>query len=156
MDDDIHCTKGGDMVRFLISIFLMMTLLCGVLLIEGFNPVALFAFTPFIVAIGIPLFASLGIWGFRDLIDVFRHAFLTDKTGIVDKSVNICTFYERLFYLSGLVGTILGFSIILFRINTLGSKSEICRAAAYSLIPSLYGIFFAVIARMVNARIKNR
>lgn len=143
------------MIRFTISFLMMVLLLCGVLLIEGFNPVTLFAFTPFVVAVGIPLFASLGIWGIRDLIDVLRHAFLSGKNGNVDKSVNICSFYERLFYLSGLVGTILGFSIILFRIDTLGSKSEICRATAYSLIPSVYGIFFAVIARMMNARIKN-
>ena len=144
------------MIRFTISFLMMILLLCGVLLIEGFNPVALFAFTPFVVAVGIPLFASLGIWGIRDLIDVLRHAFLSGKNGNTEKSVNICVFYEKLFYLSGIVGTILGLSIILFRIDTLGSKSEICRAAAYSLIPSLYGIFFAVIARMMNARIKNR
>ena len=144
------------MVRFIISVLMMVLLLCGVLFIEGFNPVALFAFTPFIVVVGIPVFASLGIWGIRDLFDVLRHAFLSAKTGNAEKSMGICIFYERLFYLSGIAGTILGFSIVLFRIDQLGSRSEICRAVAYSLLPSVYGILFAVITRMINARIKNR
>ena len=144
------------MIRFTISVLLMVLLLCGVLLIEGFNPVALFAFTPFVVAVGIPVFASLGIWGFRDLLDVLRHAFLSGKTGNTEKSVSICNFYERLFYISGIVGTILGFSIVLFRIDQLGTRNEICRAAAYCLIPSVYGILFAVLARMMHARIENR
>ena len=143
------------MIRFIVSVLLMIMLICGILIIEGFHPGSFAAFTPFAAAIGIPFVASLGIWGFGDLAGVFRDAFSVRKSGDREKSLRICVFYERLLYLAGITGTILGSIAVLLKIVELGSMNAVCRGFAVSLLSSVYAAVFAAIVRIIAARIEN-
>lgn len=49
------------MIRFIVSILLMTLVVCGALVLEGFNPAVFLGFTSFLIVLGIPLFASLGV-----------------------------------------------------------------------------------------------
>ena len=142
------------MIRFIVSILLMTLVVCGALVLEGFNPAVFLGFTSFLIVLGIPLFASLGVWKAPDLINVWRDAFSSSQRQSSKESLAVIGFCERLFYLSGVCGTLLGFAAVLLRYGQLGSVENVCRGLAYSLLCLIYAMLFASVSRILHARIE--
>lgn len=142
------------MIRFIVSILLMTAVVCAALVLEGFNPAVFLGFTSFLIVLGIPVFASLGVWNESDLINVWRDAFSGSQRPSSKESLALIAFCERLFCLSGICGTLLGFAAVLLRYGQLGTMENVWRGFAYSLLCLIYAMLFAAISRILHARIE--
>ena len=142
------------MIRFIVSSFLMTLVVCGALMLEGFNPAVFLGFTSFLIVLGIPLFSSFGVWKTADIINVWKDAFSPSPRPSSKESLAVIAFHERLFYLSGVCGTLLGFAAVLLRYGQLGTIENVCRGLAYSLLCLIYAMLFAAVSRILHARIE--
>ena len=142
------------MIRCIVSILLMALVVCAALVLEGFNPAVFLGFTSFLIVLGIPLFASLGVWKASDLVNVWKDAFSASQRPSSKESLAVTIFWGRLFYLSGVCGTLLGFAAVLLRFGKLGSPENICRGFAYSLLCLIYAMLFAAVSRILHAKIE--
>ncbi len=141
------------MLRFIISFILILGSIAAALLLEGFNPVNLAAFTALLVVLSIPLFASFGVWKISEVLKAWTDPFVNKKADTFAVSLSILEFQEKLFYLSGAAGTILGFIIVLRTVQT-QPIDKVCFGFAASLISLLYGLLLATVMRVLRARIE--
>jgi flagellar motor component MotA len=143
------------MIRFLISIFFAFGAVIFAVFIEGFNPINLIGFSAFLVAVSIPLISSFGVWKAGEIVIAWKDPFSKKKNDSFAVSMKILEFQEKLFYISGIVGLILGFIIVLNNIKFYQTIDRICFGIAATLICPLYGILFAAVMRVMRARIDN-
>lgn len=139
------------MSRFILVIELVLGVIAGIIALEGCNLWSYLGFSAFTITVFVPFFASLAVWKFKDLMQVWRDSFSKDKKSMTIKtSLKILDFNERLFYLTGFICLILGIVLIL---STISDLSKLARGFAYSLNGLLYGLFFAAVTRILKARI---
>ena len=139
------------MVRFITGLALLLALVCGAVLIEGGNLLGYIGISAFLVVFFPAVFASLAVWRARDLGQAFRDALGAHAgTGSRDRSVRIWTFFERVFYLSGVLGWLVGVVLILSSLAP--DTSSLSRAFSASLIAMVYGVLFGIAARILRCR----
>jgi len=142
-----------DMIRFIVSVILVLGAVVGAIFLEGFTPKVLMGFSAFLIVAGVPVFSSFGIWKINEVFTAWKDPFVKQKAGTFAVSLKILEFQEKLFYISGMTGTIIGFILVL---NTIQGQAvdQIGRSFAASLIAVLYGLIFAVLIRILRARIE--
>ncbi|HVP18931.1 MAG TPA: hypothetical protein VMU36_08025 [Spirochaetia bacterium] len=139
------------MVRFFTGLVLLLALVCGAILIEGGDLLGYVGFTAFMIVFFPAVVASLAVWKARDLGQAFRDA-LGEHGGdhSAGRSVRIWAFYERVFYLSGVLGWLTGVVLIL---GTRASDTPLLgRPFSASLTAVIYGVFFGIVARILRYR----
>jgi hypothetical protein len=143
------------MLRFIISIFLAFGFALLAVFLEGFNPINLIGFSAFLVAVSIPIISSFGVWKAGEVITAWRDPFSKKRKDSFAVSIKILEFQEKLFYVSGIVGLILGSIIVLNNIKFYQTIERVCFGVAATLICPLYGLLFASITRVMQARVDN-
>jgi flagellar motor component MotA len=138
------------MVKFIISLFLIFFTIAGALLLEGGDPVSYLGITAFIIVFFIPVFASMGVWGLSEIGNLWVDSFSKKKTPTLKVSLKIIDFYEKGFYISGILCTVLGIIFVLAHIEKL---EVLGRGLALSFLGILYGLIFGLIARILRARL---
>lgn len=142
------------MVRFIVSIVLMLVVMAGIITIEGGILLTYLGISSFTIMVFVPFFASLAIWKLKDLNQVWKDAFSRElKTSTLRTSLKILDFYERLYYLTGLICMILGFVLVLSKIEDI---TKLGKGLAYSLNGILYALFFAAVTRILKTRVTNK
>jgi len=141
------------MVRFIVSVVLMLGSLAGAVVLEKGSLLAYIGFTALIIEVLMPLFAMLAVWKLADISKAFGDAF-TDKpdTGSRARSIRVWEFTEKVCYAAGVVGVILGAVLVIARVSS--SVAELGRALAASLLAPLYGVLFGVVCRILKARVE--
>jgi flagellar motor component MotA len=141
------------MIRFIVSVILMLASLAGAVVLENGNPLAYIGFTALLIEVLMPLFAMLAVWKLADIGRAFGDAFNgTSDTGSRARSVRVWEFTEKVCYAAGVIGLILGAVLVLARVSS--SPSELGRALGASLLSPLYGVLFGVICRILRARVE--
>ena len=145
------------MKRFTVFTVLMFAVVCAVLFLEGGFAIfkSFLGFSAFLIVVGVPFFATLGAWSIKDLGAMWRDAFSDRKSASMEASQNILLFNEKLYYVAGITGTLLGFVLILSGIGPDMGIAMIGRACAASLLATVYGLLFGIVARIMHARIGN-
>ena len=143
------------MIRFLIFIFLAFGSVILAVALEGFNPINLIGFTSLLVALSIPVLSSFGVWKAAEVAAAWKDPFSKKKKDSFPVSMKILEFQEKLFYISSIVGTLLGLILVLCNIKAQLPIEKTFFGIAATLICPLYGLFFAAIMRVMRARIDN-
>ncbi len=143
------------MIRFLIFIFLAFGAVILAVALEGFNPINLLGFSALLVAVSIPIISSFGVWKAAEVVCAWKDPFSKKKKDSFPVSMKILKFQEKLFYISGVIGLILGSIIVLNNIKFYQTIERICFGIAATLICPLYGLLFAAIMQVMRARIGN-
>jgi flagellar motor component MotA len=143
------------MIRFTISVGVTIGAIVAAVIFEGFNPMFFLGFTAFLVVVSIPVITSFGVWNARDVFTAWRDPFTRKKSESFAVSMKVLAFQEKLFYISGAVGTIIGSILVLNSIQNL-AIDKICAGFAATLIAMLYGLLFAAIMRILQARIDSK
>jgi hypothetical protein len=143
------------MRRFLISVIFAFCAVVLAVMLEGFNPVYLFAFTSFLVVVSIPVISSFGVWNAGEVFTAWKDPFSKEIRNSFNVSLKILEFQEKLFYISGITGLILGSVIVLYSMKTNQSPDKAYFGLAASLTCPLYGLIFVTVLRIMRARIEN-
>ena len=140
------------MIRFIISIILTLSAVIGAVFLEGFSPKVLLGFTSFLVVVSIPVFSSFGVWSAKEVFTAWTDPFSKKKSDTFAVSLKILDFQEKLFYISGITGTVIGCILVL---NTVQAQPiyNLCAGFAASLVSILNGLLFAAIMRILSARV---
>jgi len=144
------------MSRFIIGVVLLLVLIGGAILLEGGSLLGLVGISAFIVVFFPAVFAALAVWKVGAIGQAFRDSL--GKSGGADaaRSVRIWAFYERLFYLSPVLGWFLGAILILSNLGNPEVALRMPRAVAASCLPFVYGIFFGILSRVLRSRAEGR
>jgi flagellar motor component MotA len=146
--------KEEFMFKFFVSAILMTATIAGIYALEGGDLMNFISFSTFMIVAFVPFFASLAVWKFQDLLQVWKDAFAkTKNSSSMRLSCKILDFYEKLFYLSGLICLLVG---VIFVLSRLSDISKLGSGLAYTLSGLLYGLYFGVIARILKSRIENK
>lgn len=141
------------MFKFFLCTILMFATIEGIYVLEGGNLMNFISISTFIIVAFVPFFASLAVWKFRDLFQVWKDAFSRSKNVPGMKlSCRILDFYEKIFYLSGFVCLLLGVILLLSKLT---ETAKLASGLAYTFTGVLYGFFFGIIARILKSRIEN-
>ncbi len=137
------------MIRFIVCLVLAIAVIFGVVAVEGGSLLALFALTPFLLVVLLPVLAALAAFRPKDLLRAFTEAFGKKSS---DRSEQVCRFFEKMFVAVGIIGTLLGVIITLSNVREL---SKIGSPLAVTLLCPLYAAVFWTITRVWRARLKN-
>ncbi len=141
------------MIRFIVSLLLLLGSIAAAFILERGNPLALVGVTALFVEVLIPFFALLAVWRLAEVGRAFADAFTRKADSPTRaRSVRVWEFTEKICYAAGFIGLILGVVLSLARIS--GSLADLGRALAISLMAPLYGIIFAVVCRILRARVE--
>jgi flagellar motor component MotA len=141
------------MVRFIVALVLLLATLVGAVVIEGGNPLAYIGLSGLIIALLVPLFAMLAVWGFAEIGRAFGDAFSQKaRAKSRETSVRIWAFTETVCYVTGVVAFILGGVLVLSRIA--GSLEQLGRALAVCFLGPLYGVLLGIFCRIMRARVQ--
>jgi flagellar motor component MotA len=140
------------MVRFIVSLALLLASLLGVVLLEKGNPLDYLGASAFMVELLVPLFAMLAVWRLAEIGRAFGDAF-SKKADAASRarSVRIWEFTEKVCYAAAVIGLILGTVLILSRVSA--SVNELGRAFGVSLVAPLYGVMLGIVCRILRARV---
>jgi flagellar motor component MotA len=139
------------MARFLFGTLAIVATFVFLFLFEGGNLPSLLMLSPFLIVILVPAFAVLAVWSLEDWGRAWRDGFARGDADRAPDSAELWAFYERMCYLSSIVGFILGLVIIL---SNLGDLSTIGRPLAVGLMTPVYAILFGIVARILRARVE--
>lgn len=140
------------MKRFLFGTIAALLCLGFAFFIEGGRIGALFLPSPFIIAFGVPLFATLAVWNFKAWARAWGDAMAPAReSGSREASARLWGFYEKACYAAGIVAFFLGSIIIL---SSPGQEAAGLKASfAVDLIAPLYALLLALIARILRHRV---
>jgi flagellar motor component MotA len=138
------------MVRFLVGVALLLALVVGVILLEGGNPSGFIAIASFIVVFGPAVCAAFAVWKPAAIGQAFRDALGTRNDATAARSARVWALLERMFIIWGIIGWLSGAVLILSRVSA--DTAELGRAFAISIIGPIYGVFFAILSRILHAR----
>ncbi len=145
------------MARFIVGVVALLALVAGAILLEGGRLLPYVGVSAFIVVFFPPLFASLAVWRGRDIAQAFRDSLGTKAAGGRGaRSARIWALFERVFYLSGVLGWLLGVILILSALGSHPDTFVLTRALSASLLPLVYGILLGILARVLRARAEGR
>ncbi len=139
------------MARFLLGTVAIFATFVSIFLFEGGNLPSLLMLSPLLIVILVPAFAVLAVWSLKDWGRAWRDGFARADAGCAPGSAELWAFYERMCYLSSVVGFILGLVLIL---SNLTDISTIGRPLAVGLMTPVYAILFGVVARILRARVE--
>ena len=110
------------------------------------------------IVVCVPAFAVLAVWGFRDWGRAWKDAFAAGPTSSASagistalSSAKLWDFYEKASYIAGIVGFILGLTIIGSNADVL---AQLGRSFAVNCITPILAILFAMVARILKARVE--
>lgn len=138
------------MVRFVTCLLLSVGVIFAVVLFEGGRLLALFALSPFLLVVLVPVLASLAVYRPKDLLRAFNDAFTKKKPD--GRSEEICRFYEKMFIVVGVIGTLLGVIVTLGNLRELANMGS---PLAVTLLCPLYAAIFYLITRVWRTKLKN-
>jgi flagellar motor component MotA len=137
------------MFRFSAGLILLFALIIGCVVLEGFNPIHLLQPTTLLIIVFCPIFASLAVWKVSSIKQAFQDALGKKKNeSSFSRSVRIWSFYERVFYLIGIIGFIVGLILILGRLST--DVLENMRSLAAAFVINVYALLFGLFARILK------
>ena len=141
------------MVRFIVSLVLLLASIFGPFALDGGNPLMYISILALMIMLLTPLFAMLAVWRFAEIGRAFGDAFWkkADSTSRA-KSARIWDFTEKVCYATGIIAFFLGAVLILSRVYS--SVAELGRPAAVSLIAPTYGVILGIICRIMKARVE--
>jgi flagellar motor component MotA len=140
------------MVRFIVSLVLLVASIVGPVLLEGGTIRSYLGISAFLVEVLVPFFAMLAVWRLSEIGGAWRDAFRRADPAAVARSVRIWEFAEKVCYAAGVIGFMAGTVIILSEVSA--SASQVGRAFAVGLLGPLYAVLLAVLCRILRARVQ--
>jgi flagellar motor component MotA len=141
------------MVRFIVSLGLLLATISGAVLYEKGNLLAYVGVSTLAVEVLVPLFAALAVWRLAEIGRAFADAFSKKAdSSSRSRSARIWEFAEKVCYASGVIGFILGLVLTLAWVSV--SINNLAGAFAASLTAPLYGVLFGVVCRILKARVE--
>jgi flagellar motor component MotA len=141
------------MVRFIVSLVLLVASMVGPIILEGGNILAYIGISAFIIDASVPFFAMLAVWRIGQIGTAWKDAF--SKRGGSSSAVRsqrIWEFAEKVCYATGVVGFLAGMVIIFSNwgapLNTIG------RPLAAGMLGPIYAVLFAILCRILRARVQ--
>ena len=134
----------------ILGVLLMLGTVLVTVLIEGgrlsmyLNPSA------FVFVFFLPFFASMAVWKWKELTTAWAAPFAKTarNAGTAEKVWN---FTEKMFYLSGLLGLLMGVVVVLANLGT-GGQEAVGAGIAVAFIATIYSIFLGMLARVFRER----
>jgi hypothetical protein len=146
------------MRRFIIGTLALFGTLLLAYFMEGGNPIDLVLPSPLIIVICVPFFAVLAVWSFKDWRRAWKDAFAAVSSAAVSSaavsSAKLWDFYEKACYIAGIVGFILGLTIIFRELGKSPEVSHVYGSFAVNCVTPIIAIFFAMVARILKARVE--
>ena len=140
------------MIRFILSTLALLATAFLAFIIEGGNPAALILPSPFIIVVCIPAFALLAVWSLKDWGRAWKDAFAkAGPSPSAATSAAIWDFFEKTCYIAGIVGFLLGLTIIF---SSAYDPSKIIVSLGVDVIAPILAILFAMVARILRARVE--
>ena len=141
------------MVRFIVSLVLLLASIFGAFAVDRGNPLMFISIPGLMIMLLAPLFAMLAVWRFAEIGRAFGDAFSrkADSTSRA-KSARIWDFTEKVCYATGVIAFFLGAVLILSRLY--GDVAELGRAAATTLVAPSYGVILGIVCRILKARVE--
>ncbi|MEI6387798.1 MAG: hypothetical protein WCQ50_14280 [Spirochaetota bacterium] len=140
------------MTRFLVGSIITFGTLIVASMIEGGNPLMLLFPSVFLVTFGMPFFAVLTVWGFKDLgaacADAFSHNPDAERRR---RSARLWGFYEKASYLAGFIAFIAGCIIVLANLDRPFDK--IGGSFSAGLTAPLCGACFGMLGHILKHRV---
>jgi Flagellar motor component len=145
------------MRRFIIGTLALFATLLLAYFMEGGNPIDLFLPSPLIIVVCVPFFAALAVWSFKDWGRAWKDAFnigseSSAPTSAAVSSARLWDFYEKACYISGIVGFILGLTIIGKNVDA--DLAKLGPYVAVDCASPILAIFLAMVARILKARVE--
>jgi hypothetical protein len=147
------------MRRFIISTLVLIGTLLLAYFMEGGNPLDLILPSPLIIVVCMPICAVLAVWGFKDWGRAWKDAFIAGcvdgATSTAASSAKLWDFYEKACYIAGIVGFILGLTII--GRNSYQMADPMTKLGPYfavDCVTPIIAILFAMVARILRARVE--
>jgi flagellar motor component MotA len=137
--------------RFLFGTLAILATFVSLFLFEGGALPSLLMLSPLLLVVLVPAFAVLAVWSLKDWGRAWMDGLATGDAGCAPDSVELWAFYERMCYLSCVVGFILGLVLIL---SSLRDPATIGRPLAVGLMTPVYAILFGIVARILRARVE--
>jgi hypothetical protein len=141
------------MVRFIVSFVLLVASIAGPIVLEGGRLLAYVGISAFIVEAFVPFFAMLAVWRIGQIGTAWKDAF-SRRADSRSKALSqhIWDFAEKICYATGVVGFLAGM-VIIFR--TWGAPGyTVGRALAVGLLGPIYAVLFAILCRILRARVQ--
>lgn len=140
------------MARFIVSLVLLLASIVGPVLLEGGKILSYIGISAFMIEVLVPFFAMLAVWRLSEIGGAWRDAFRRADPTAVARSVRIWEFAEKVCYATGVIGFMAGTVIILS--NVWASVADVGRAFAAGVLGPLYAVLFAVLCRILRARVQ--
>ena len=142
------------MVRFIISLVLLVGSIVGPILLEGGTILAYIGISSFIINVLVPFFAMLAVWRLSEIGSAWRDAFSHRSDAAAKaRSVRIWEFAEKICYATGVISILAGTVIVLSNIRP--SMVDLGRAFAAGVLGPLYAVLFAVLCRILRTRVQH-
>lgn len=138
------------MFRFIVGVVLTLAALLAGYFLEGGAILPLIGFTAFLVTFFVPLFAVLAIWPISAWFSAWRDAW--GKVAFAERSTAIWKFSEVACYIAGVLASLAGGVLIMNSWER--PPTPIAHAFGVLLVGPLYGTFFALICRILRARVE--
>jgi len=137
--------------RFFLGTLAAITVVVAAMWLEGENLLALFLPSALLITLLSPLCAVLAVWDLRAWGDAWRDAFAASpEEARRERSAKLWDFLEKSFYIAGILGFIAGAIIVL------ASPGSMAEHFSADLVSPLWGILFAIIARILKYRVLTR
>ena len=139
------------MKRFFFGTLAAIAVVAGAMWMEGENMLALFLPSALIITFLSPLCVLLAVWDLRAWGEAWRDAFVASPDSARrERSVRLWDFLEKSFYIAGILGFIAGAIIVL------ASPGSMAEHFSADLVSPLWGIVFAIFARILKYRVLTR
>jgi flagellar motor component MotA len=152
VEESVETKRRTDMM--ILWILLMPVVVIVVILMEGGNPIALLNVSAFVLVTALPLLAGLAVWGWKALSAGFSAPFR--RSARIKNASGIWAFLEKMCYLSGLLGFVLGIVYVLsvLRGSELAFIENLGKGIAVCLVTVFYGLFLGMLCRIMKARVE--
>lgn len=137
------------MLRFIICLVSIIVVIFLAVLIERGNLLSVFSLTSFLFVVLLPALASLAVYPPKDLLRALEDIFSEKKPS--SQTEEICRFYEKLFIVTGIIGTLLGAIVALSNLKTI---AKLGGPLSFALLCPLYASVFYLFTRVWRARLK--
>ena len=139
------------MKRFVLGTLATMFVVALAMWLEGEDLLKLFLPSPLLITLISPLCAVLAVWDLKSWREAWRDAFVANsEPARREGSAKLWDFLEKSFYIAGSLGFIAGAIIVL------ASPGDMADHFSADLISPLWGIVFAIIARILKYRVLTR
>jgi flagellar motor component MotA len=140
------------MVRFIVSLVLLVASIAGPVVLEGGGLLSYLGISAFMINVLVPFFAMLAVWRLSEIGRAWKDAFRRADAAAVARSTRIWEFAEKVCYATGVIGFLAGVVIVLS--NTAASPADLRKAFAVSPLSPIYSVLFAVLCRILRARVQ--